>query len=174
MIRRICLFGGPGCGKSTMAADVFVKLKKSGYSIELINEYIKSWAYEKKQLQTFDQVYIFAKQQRLEDRVLRTGVNHIVTDSPLFLQCFYAAKHQSLCSNELLSIAKTFEQMYSSINVFVKRNQTPYQQQGRYETENQAIEIDFALKNFLNFLSIPFIEVDNADTIIDRFNGANI
>ncbi len=32
----INLFGGPGCGKSTLAAEIFSILKKNGISIEFI------------------------------------------------------------------------------------------------------------------------------------------
>ncbi len=34
----ISFFGGPGCGKSIMAADVFAKLKWQGHTAELAFE----------------------------------------------------------------------------------------------------------------------------------------
>ena len=44
----INIFGGPGVGKSTVAADLFVIMKKEGYSVELVTEYAKELTYEKK------------------------------------------------------------------------------------------------------------------------------
>ena len=37
----INLIGGPGCGKSTIAAELFSRLKKMGVTCELVTEYIK-------------------------------------------------------------------------------------------------------------------------------------
>jgi len=84
-IRRICLFGGPGCGKSTTAAYVYSQLKRLGCSVELIQEYVKAWAYEKREVTSFDQVYLLAKQIRMEDLALRNGVKFVVTDSPVYM-----------------------------------------------------------------------------------------
>jgi adenylate kinase family enzyme len=41
MSKVINLFGGPGCGKSTLAARIFSILKLKDISCELINEYAK-------------------------------------------------------------------------------------------------------------------------------------
>jgi hypothetical protein len=58
-IRRISLFGSAGSGKSTMAARLYADLKMQGQDIELIQEYIKPRAYEKRFPTSFDQVHIF-------------------------------------------------------------------------------------------------------------------
>ena len=42
----INLFGGPGCGKSTIAAELFAILKKQGYEVELVTEYAKDKVWE--------------------------------------------------------------------------------------------------------------------------------
>ena len=43
----INLLGGPGCGKSTVAAGIFHQLKSLGYSTELVTEYVKDIVYDK-------------------------------------------------------------------------------------------------------------------------------
>ena len=60
-IRRIGLFGGPGTGKSTLSAMAYSKLKTMGINVELVQEYVKSWAYEKRMVSSFDQLYLLAE-----------------------------------------------------------------------------------------------------------------
>ena len=55
---RINLHSGPGSGKSTIAARIFYEFKVKGYSIELVHEYIKKWAYEDRKPKSYDQTYI--------------------------------------------------------------------------------------------------------------------
>ena len=59
---RICLYSGPGAGKSATAADIFAEFKRKNYSIELVAEYIKTWAYEGRKPESYDQTLIFANQ----------------------------------------------------------------------------------------------------------------
>jgi len=40
---RICLFGSPSSGKSTLASKIFSRLKVDNYNVELVLEYIKEW-----------------------------------------------------------------------------------------------------------------------------------
>ena len=84
---RINLLAGPGSGKSTTAAWLFSELKIRHISVELITEYVKSWATQKRQVTTFDQVYLFGKQMQYEYRFLNNGIKNVVTDSPLILSC---------------------------------------------------------------------------------------
>lgn len=158
---RLNLFGGPGCGKSTTAALVFGKLKLLGCSVELVPEYIKAWAYEKRELDSFDQVYIFAKQQRLEDRVLRAGVQIVVTDSPLYLQCMYARRYGSVGWEELIGLAGKFEEKYPSLNILLKRHNGKYDTAGRYQTKDEALVVDQEIREFLDGHKIPYVECEN-------------
>lgn len=146
---RINLWAGPGAGKSTIAPALFSQLKQNGYNIELTSEYIKRWAYEGRKTQSFDQLYICAKQLNAEDVVLRNGVEHIITDSPVPMQCYYATKYNFVCTQELINIAKSFEQLHPSINIFLDRGDIPYQQNGRYENYEQALEVDKKMYQFM-------------------------
>jgi nicotinamide riboside kinase len=163
---RVNLWGGPGIGKSTTAARLFGELKVAGYSVEFIQEYIKAWAYEKRQLGSFDQVYIFAKQQRLEDRVLRAMVRLTVTDSPLLMQCVYAKRYNSLGWEQLIQIGKLFDEKYPSVNFLLKRTNTSYQTEGRWQTEEEAKQIDVEIEQFMNDYGIPYEKIDNNAALI--------
>lgn len=147
---RICLFGGPGCGKSTLASKIFAELKIKGISIELISEYIKTYAYSGIKPISFDQCYVFSKQLHAEDLVLRNGVKHLVTDSPILMQVSYAKRNEFLCWNQLLEISKHFESVYPSLNIFLKRNDLEYQTSGRYENHDQARQMDEKIIDMLD------------------------
>ena len=59
---RICLYAGPGAGKSTTAAWLFSQLKMQDYDIELVTEYVKQWTYTKRLPVGFEQMLILANQ----------------------------------------------------------------------------------------------------------------
>jgi nicotinamide riboside kinase len=158
---RISLFAGPGAGKSTMAAAVYARLKTMHCNVELVQEYIKNWAYEDRPIKSFDQCYIFAKQMRSEDRLLQSGLEMIVSDSPMFLQCYYADKYNTEFAPELFSIANKFEQEYPAINIFLKRHHCEYQQKGRYETYEESLVVDAEIQKYLTSKNIPFVIAEN-------------
>jgi nicotinamide riboside kinase len=168
-VRRVCLWGGPGSGKSTSAALVFARLKVAGLNVELVSEYVKAWAYENRKIDLFDQVYIFAKQQRLEDRVLRTPIQAIVTDSPLLMQCVYAKRYNAPCWQELVKIGKVFDSVYPSVNLLLRRVHGEYQQLGRYQDFDEAKKIDAEIKTYLEEIDVPYTEIDNDSDAIAEY-----
>ena len=163
--RRINIFGGPGCGKSTVAASIFSRLKAEGHEIELVDEYVKSWAYEKREICSFDQAYLFMQQLRKEYLVLRHSAGCIVTDSPLVLSICYAKKYGFKRWECLQNIADDFEEEYPSINVILDREGCEYKQEGRYEDYKQALAMDGMISDYIyncgiNHCKIPFNDHD--------------
>lgn len=168
-IRRINLYGGPGVGKSTLASDLFAEFKRScidsaiDRQFELIQEYVKRWAWEGRNVKGFDQVFIFANQQRLEEIPLRAGVHHIFTDSPLFLGAAYARKYHSKTFGPLISLAELHEEKYPGLHIFLERGDRPYVAKGRYEDESSARKMDDYIMSLLdlyvgsdNYLVLPY------------------
>jgi tRNA uridine 5-carbamoylmethylation protein Kti12 len=80
----INLYGGPGTGKSTSAAYLYYILKAEGHNVELVREYVKDWAWEGRQISTYDQIYFLGKQVRRES-LLYGKVDWIITDSPVMM-----------------------------------------------------------------------------------------
>jgi adenylate kinase family enzyme len=150
MIKRINFFGGPGSGKTTTAAWLFSELKTKGHSIHLVNEYVKNDAYLKKKPSGMDQLFIFSNQINNEDIPLRSGIQSIITDSPILLSVFYSKELGFDYWKEELEIVKKYEKKYLSLNILLKRNDIKYETIGRYENEEESIARDVALKQFLN------------------------
>lgn len=160
--RRINILAGPGAGKSTLAARLFSELKSKSYDVEHITEYIKTWAYQGRKPESFDQLYVFAKQLKSEDLALRK-VKHIITDSPLIVNVAYSQFYGCDYAPELLSIVNRFEQKYSSLNLFIERS-VEYVDKGRYQTPAEAIEFDNLLWNLASkTLSQPIYKIQVND-----------
>lgn len=173
MIRRICLYGGPGAGKTVEAAKIFAAMKIQHRKIELVQEWIKMWAYEKKVPESFDQVYIFSKQQRAEDRVLRRQlVDYIVSDSPIFLSACYAKKFQTPGWKQLMELSDIFDEYFPPLHINVLRGSKPYKSEGRYQSEAEAIEIDNFVKRQLvetgkTFHSFETVDVADLNKLLE-------
>lgn len=148
MIRRINIWGGPGSGKSTVATWLFAHLKIAGHDIQFVEEHVKRWAYQKRPILSFDQLYLTASQITAEDELLRSGVKHVITDCPCTLSYFFAKRNGLEYAPLLIELGRFVELKYPSINVFLYRD-VPYQTQGRYETEEEAKRLDPEMLDFL-------------------------
>ncbi len=167
---RINLFGGPGVGKSTLAARLFVWLKEHGHNADLVQEFIKKWAYQGRTLQSFDYVTSFSNQLRREDLLIQAGVKWVITDSPLLLQVAYC-RYQFMAGAEgLLMLAREFEAAYPAINLVVNRT-VPYQSEGRWETEPEARGMDAHIERQLQAWNVDYTRINTFDDALDVLKG---
>lgn len=163
---RINIIGAPGSGKSTVTADMFSRLKRDGYNIELMHEYVKNWVYINQQPKSFDQMYLFAKQLRQEDLALR-ACEHIITDCPLLMCAAYGWIEGVPFWEELLHINDYFEHAYDnhqSINIFLNR-QTEYIADGRFQKlEEESNIIGTKLLEFMDTSGIEYVQFNNTSS----------
>lgn len=153
----INLFGGSGTGKSTLAADLFAKLKLSGVNVELVREYIKTWVWDERQIKRpEEQVYIFAKQAK-EERILYGKVDCIITDSPLWLPAFYENYfHKNDKNHECIMTTMTEGYLGNisrrgeviQLNFWLSELDN-YQSEGRWQTQTEASSLHNAMLEFL-------------------------
>jgi len=175
MKRIVCLWGGPGTGKSTTAAAIFAGLKRQGYNAELNREYIKDWVWEKRELIDGDQVYITAKHARKERIYMKQGLDFIITDSPLSLTTFYGniydkyEKEHGACKQIVKQHWSFCKDHGYKIDHFFLNRVHKYEPAGRFQTEEQAKVLDDQLKTFLKEYPINYVEVD-----CDEFVEENI
>ena len=108
MTTIINMVGAPGTGKSTISALAFYELKTQNQKAELIQEYVKDWAYEKRKIESYDQIYFLAKQIRKES-LLFNKVDYVITDSPVLMNQVYAKK---FCSDHLYQAIKVSTEYY--------------------------------------------------------------
>lgn len=167
MTTIVNLYGGPGSGKSTTASDLFSLLKKAGINAELVQEYVKQWAWEGRKPVSYDQFYFFGKQSRKEYSLF-DKVDVIVTDSPMAINGYYAQHFGSpqqgaLFRNMLLEYLRMCEKDgHTHHHVFLTRVKD-YNPKGRYQTLEQAMEIDQNLRRYLGETGISFDRIDGDD-----------
>lgn len=170
-MKVVNFFGGPGIGKSTIAAELFVYLKKKHKEVELVTEYAKDLVYEERHNILQDQLYVLAKQNRRLLRLIPKGIEYAITDSPIILGAIYYKKYGGTSINLLNMIEEVFNS-YNNINFFLERHPTvEYKGIGRVQqTREQACEIDNEVKQILFTLNIPFIPVSVSDYNCDTIN----
>jgi molybdopterin-guanine dinucleotide biosynthesis protein len=134
-MKIINLYGGPGSGKSTMAAYIFSELKERGYNAELVTEYAKDLTWQKSMAVLDNQLYVFAKQHHRIWR-LKDQVEFVVTDAPLLNSLIYGESTETF-KRLVIEQFHSFE----SINIFLQRVK-PYNPSGRSQSEDEAKEID--------------------------------
>lgn len=153
----INLFAGSGAGKSTLAAGLFHTMKVSGYSVELVTEFVKTMAWENIIPNKYDQPYIFGNQSKNESR-LYGKVDYVITDSPLLLgpvyENFYNGHSITMAAVEkFLDVACT--NGIEHVNFLLERSNA-FDGTGRFETEQQAKHIDNLIENKLIDIKAPY------------------
>lgn len=138
------LFGGPGCGKSTIAAGIFFELKSLGINCELASEFCKDLAWEERHETFKDQIYIFGKQYHRIFRLLGK-VDVIIVDSPLLLTSIYDKEQRKTLRDLVVS---EHCKMWT-YNAFIKRKKT-FNPKGRIHDEEASKDIDIHILNLLD------------------------
>lgn len=151
-MKVVNLFGGPGTGKSTLAASLFAAFKIRGYNAELVTEFAKDlvWSERNKELQ--DQVYILGKMYHKLWR-LKDKVDVVIIDSPLPLCCYYDQGRTHGFEEFVMGLFDQFD----NYNFLLERN-FPYQQEGRYQNEAGANKVHNEIYKLLDALHIQFVK----------------
>lgn len=149
---------GSGAGKSTMATDIFARLKRQNVDCELAMEYAKDLVWEDNFKALKNQILVFANQLYRIDKLVGR-VNVIITDSPLLLSIMFKKHHlfkYSEIENHFDELVVEVFNTYDNMNFFIERS-VPFNPNGRIEkTIEEAIENDNKIKNILDKYSIPY------------------
>lgn len=166
------LFGGPGIGKSSTAAGLFFHLKKNHFDVELTTEFAKEVVWDQNMELLYDQIFVFANQNRRVQRMMGK-VDYVVTDSPTILVLIYA-KHMDRHNAAFDALVTETFKSQRSVNFFLKRD-VPYDNNGRYQTEEAALEIDHEIEQLLiekgiEYHTISITDPNFAETILDKLS----
>ena len=156
----INIFGGPGVGKSTAAAALYVAMKKRGISCEYVPEFAKELS-RKGDYSTLDnQFYVSAVQyNRILDLIGK--VYYIITDAPVLQGHVY--DRQKL--NGFYHVLNDIQYQYHTLNILLQRDQEQeYDNEGRHHTESEAREIDIRIEALLQEAGVPFARISANDT----------
>jgi deoxyadenosine/deoxycytidine kinase len=173
MSKIINIFGGPGIGKSSIAAGITYKLKKNHISCDQPYEFPKLLAWDDNHSAIQDQLYVLANQHR--GIVKSYGkVDYIVLDSPILLSLTYrnyykGTEYPSSLYGESFDkmVLDTFNQ-YDNINIVLDRADGVHNNDERYQNLEESKELDIVIENSLIENNIPFHKIKvNDDTVDD-------
>ena len=173
MSKIINIFGGPGIGKSSIAAGITYKLKKNHISCDQPYQFPKLLAWDDNHSAIQDQLYVLANQHR--GIVKSYGkVDYIVLDSPILLSLTYrnyykGTEYPSSLYGESFDkmVLDTFNQ-YDNINIVLDRADGVHNNDERYQNLEESKELDIVIENSLIENNIPFHKIKvNDDTVDD-------
>ena len=165
MTKIINLIGSPGTGKSTVASELFAKMKWMGYDVELVSEYAKELVWEERNETMKNELYLFAKQHHRLFR-LNGKVKYIITDRPLILSLFYNQKYGD--KSEIFNQIVLHEvNKFDNINIFLNRTK-PYISKGRNQTEEESNEFAIEMKELINNSSTIDLSIDSVKDLTSK------
>ena len=146
-------FGGPGAGKSTLAANVFSELKYNYVEAELVPEYAKQLVWSGRNDLLSNQKLVFDAQFHSIIH-LQGKIDVAVVDSPLPLSVIYDPSQDKELKRVILDSFHYFD----NLNYFVGRTES-YSKVGRIHDEDQALAIDDNIVTLLLHEKIPFLPI---------------
>ena len=165
MTTYINIFGGPGAGKSTTAAAVFYNMKRLGLNVELVTEVAKDFVWEDRIYSLTIQPYVMMKQYKNLVR-LQGKVDYVITDAPILFGLLYANKfNQKMPPSYQQFIADCHHQIITpSVNIMLERSHN-YDSNGRYQTEQEALQLDEELEGILRDTDVKYAKVIPQDAV---------
>ena len=173
MSKIINIFGGPGIGKSSIAAGITYKLKKNHISCDQPYEFPKLLAWDDNHSAIQDQLYVLANQHR--GIVKSYGkVDYIVLDSPILLSLTYRSYYKNNDYPASL-YGESFDKMlldvfnkYDNINIVLKRTDGVHNNDERYQNLEESIDLDKSIENSLIKNNIPYHLVKVGESTVDE------
>ena len=147
------LFGGPGAGKSTTAAGIFSLLKLNEINCELVTEVAKSLVWKESLYELNDQMFVTGSQYH-SMFVLNGKVDIMITDSPLITGLMY-----NKVSDTFVKLTLELFRGFDNLNYYINRKKK-YQNIGRSQTEDEALEIDGEFRLLVKEHDINYNNVD--------------
>lgn len=150
MTQVINLIGGPGSGKSTVAAATFAELKYRHLEAELVTEFAKELVWDKHFSAMENQIFMLGQQYHRIHRLLGK-VAYVVTDAPILLQFYYGKDMPESFQDLVLDLHRPME----THNFFLMRP-TSYSGIGRRQSKEAAEEVDRILHKGLTTHGIRY------------------
>ena len=160
MSKLINRFGGPGIGKSSIAAGLFYKLKKKHVSCNNPYEFPKVLAWDKNNEAIKDQLYVVANQHRGIAQSYGK-VDYIIVDSPILFSTVYHGYYTKDYPVEFYGdifhkLVVDLHKKYDNINILLDRAESDYQSEERFQDIDQSLELDRLIKESLIKYDEPF------------------
>lgn len=166
---KIAIIGPPGSGKTTLAADLFVHLKKMKYNVEFIPELVKLKVYRGQDFSKpgFD-INNAWEQMALEDSLKKTKFDFIIFEAPLCNGYFYTSFYRKLKEAVMLEdIAKKYINGYDVVIHLRVCDEAEYESFGRNESYHQVVALDNLIDEIFKSLDYKnhYIEIKDRNDV---------
>lgn len=149
-------FGGPGAGKSTLAANLYVELKRRGHNVSLLKEFAKEKTIERNKTALGYQTYITGM-QIYNQSVSEEMFDVVISDSPIPLGVFYNVNMPKAVRDVWEEYILAEFRRRDNINYFINRApEALFNKTGRNQDETEALKIDLQILEYLNKNEINF------------------
>jgi len=160
MSKLINLFGGPGIGKSSIAAGLTYKLKKKHISCNNPYEFPKKLAWDHNIPAIKDQLYVFANQHRGIAECYGK-VDYIIIDSPILFSTIYHTYYTKGYPAEFYGqpfhdLVVDLHKRYDNLNILLERTDGAHNEDERFQDYEESIAIDKLCKEILDKHDIPY------------------
>ena len=156
----INLIGGPCSGKSTIAAELFARLKKMGVHCELVPEFIKERIYEENKTIIKHQISIFGMEHyAISNKINKVDV--IIHDGSFINNIIYKNEDNPEFDKLIISEYKKF----NNLDFFIKRGNIEFESYGRIHNLEQSKELDYKILATYFHYNLKCIEVESRDAV---------
>lgn len=157
----INLIGGPCSGKSTIAAELFARLKKMCIHCELVPEYIKELIYEENATMTKHQISLFGMEHyAISNKIDKVDV--IVHDGSFINNIIYK---KEIINEEFDALVISEYKKFNNLDFFIKRGNIEFETYGRIHNLKQSKELDNIIKETYKKYDLKFIEIEARDAV---------
>lgn len=170
---KIGFIAGPGSGKSTAAADVFVKCKHKQIPVYYVQEFAREEIDSGWEMESVAEQFRILKEQRRREDIIPEEIKVMITDSPTLLVFFYAMWH----SNDTIKDAAILTSLYEEFLLDSKRYDylillnrvKPYTKEStRAQSEKESDMITMQQRVFMDLHKIPYIVMDGNEESVSE------
>jgi hypothetical protein len=161
MTKVINLLAGPGAGKTTTAWKLASLMRDKGLDVEITGEHLKTVIRANQDRSEIWQAIHYGKQLQLEAQFYGK-VDYIISDSPLILFPVYQQKnfgHRNIETQVLHDLLVARSMGIDHVNFYLNRR-SKYDDRGRAETEEEAVDVDLKLRQYLAYLNTEIVDVN--------------
>lgn len=150
----INLFGGPGSGKTTMAAELFSSLKKLHFEVELVTEFAKDLIMQNNPDALEHQFYVTGVQaHRIWSASRKMDV--VVVDSPILLGPIYDKRN----SPTLKKLCIEYHNELNNLNILLSRQVFAHSMTARVHSLTESVGLDNRIHRLLDELNVNYLEL---------------
>ncbi len=169
----INIIGGPGCDKSLFSAAIILNLNLRHKTVEQIPDFAKSLVWQK-DFEALKNQYFIAQQQFRMLELLDGQLQYLVTECSLPQLLYYNESYdENICDipKTRLQILEWYKQ-HNNVNIVVERSDKKYVHTGRFQQEEEARQIDRAIRAMLVREHIPHTVLQPDIDAINAFANA--